>query len=265
MRNRLICSIFQFLLLFVLGFYVVAAQSPEYRHMTPADATPATIADAADAMALMASLPPGPGGRLNVRVNVDENGKVIAAEVVHGPGNVCPSVNTPEVRLIREAGAKAAGVVRFTPAKMGDVSVESVGWIYFDTKSTPSDVFTVKGERNYMAANPPGKTEPISDPNDNGKDVSGKSLSGGVLTGKAMELPKPSYPPAARAVRAEGLVGIQVLIAEDGTVFSAEAVNGHPLLRSSARLAACSAKFHPTLLDGKPVKVAGIINYNFVP
>lgn len=92
-----------------------------------------------------------------------------------------------------------------------------------------------------------------------------KQISGGVLNGKAMSLPKPPYPPAARAVRASGAVNIQVLIDEDGQIFSASAVSGHPLLRAAARNAACGAVFSPTLLMGNPVKVSGVITYNFVP
>ena len=91
------------------------------------------------------------------------------------------------------------------------------------------------------------------------------SISGGVLNGKAMSLPRPRYPAAARAVRAFGAVQIQVLIDEDGGVFAATANNGHPLLRSASVTAACSAKFTPTYLAGQPVKVSGIITYNFVP
>lgn len=94
--------------------------------------------------------------------------------------------------------------------------------------------------------------------------ASGKSLSGGVLNGKASKLPKPAYPPAARAVRASGAVTIQVLITEEGRVFAAGAVSGHPLLRSAARIAACGAEFQPTILSGNPVKVSGVITYNFV-
>ena len=88
---------------------------------------------------------------------------------------------------------------------------------------------------------------------------------GGILNGKAINLPKPTYPPAARAVRAAGAVQMQVLIDEEGNVFSAEPVEGHPLLRYSARQAACGAKFTPVMLSGNPVKVQGIITYNFVP
>jgi protein TonB len=92
-----------------------------------------------------------------------------------------------------------------------------------------------------------------------------KTVSGGVLNGKATNLPKPAYPPAAKAVRASGAVSVQVLISESGSVISATAVSGHPLLRAAAVSAARGASFSPTLLSGQPVKVSGVITYNFVP
>jgi TonB family protein len=91
-----------------------------------------------------------------------------------------------------------------------------------------------------------------------------KTLSGGILNGKAISLPKPSYPPAARAVGASGAVSVQVLINENGDVISATAISGHPLLRAASVEAARGAKFSPTQLQGSPVKVAGVITYNFV-
>jgi len=90
-----------------------------------------------------------------------------------------------------------------------------------------------------------------------------KSISGGVLNGKATSLPKPTYPAAAKAVRASGAVNVQVQVDEKGNVTSASAVSGHPLLRSAAEQAAKQAKFSPTLLSGKPVKVSGVLVYNF--
>jgi protein TonB len=89
-------------------------------------------------------------------------------------------------------------------------------------------------------------------------------ISGGVLNGKALNLPKPAYPPIARAAHASGTVVVQVLIDENGNVVSAHAVSGHPLLQAAAVGAARSAKFSPTKLSGQPVKVTGVIQYNFV-
>ena len=89
-------------------------------------------------------------------------------------------------------------------------------------------------------------------------------ISGGVLNGKAISLPKPAYPPIARAAHAAGTVTVQVLIDENGNVVSAKAVSGHPLLQAVAVAAARQARFSPTKLSGQPVKVTGVIQYNFV-
>jgi TonB family protein len=92
-----------------------------------------------------------------------------------------------------------------------------------------------------------------------------KTISGGILNGKAINLVQPAYPMAAKAVRASGAVHVLVTIDEEGNVISASPVSGHPLLRSSSVQAARASKFSPTLLSGKSVKVTGVIVYNFVP
>lgn len=90
-----------------------------------------------------------------------------------------------------------------------------------------------------------------------------RPISGGVVNGKAISLPSPAYPPAAKAVNVKGAVSVQVLIDENGNVKSANAVSGHPLLRNSAERAARNARFKPTVLNGQPVRVSGVIMYNF--
>jgi periplasmic protein TonB len=89
-------------------------------------------------------------------------------------------------------------------------------------------------------------------------------ISGGVLNGKAISLPKPAYPAIARQAHASGTVVVQVVIDENGGVISARAVSGHPLLQAVAVAAARGARFSPTKLSGQPVKVTGVITYNFV-
>ena len=89
-------------------------------------------------------------------------------------------------------------------------------------------------------------------------------ISGGVLNGKAISLPRPAYPPIARQAHASGTVVVQVTIDENGSVISAHAVSGHPLLQAVAVAAARGARFLPTKLSGQPVKVTGVITYNFV-
>jgi tetratricopeptide (TPR) repeat protein len=86
-----------------------------------------------------------------------------------------------------------------------------------------------------------------------------------VINGKALSLPKPAYPREAREKRAKGTVQIQVLIDETGSVLHACAISGAKELQRVSEISAYGAKFEPTFLDGKPVKVNGVIVYNFVP
>jgi TonB family protein len=86
----------------------------------------------------------------------------------------------------------------------------------------------------------------------------------GVINGRASYLPKPVYSAAAIALHADGKVDVQVAIDETGKVISANAVSGHVLLRRAAEQAARNAKFTPTLLSNVPVKVTGVIVYNFM-
>ncbi len=90
-----------------------------------------------------------------------------------------------------------------------------------------------------------------------------KSISGGVLNGKAISLPKPDYPIEAQNVGAAGAVAVQVTVDETGNVIEARAVSGHPLLQQASVTAAQLAKFSPTSLMGEPVRVTGVIIFNF--
>jgi TonB family protein len=105
-----------------------------------------------------------------------------------------------------------------------------------------------KPEDPQRAAIEPGKRAPIS---------------GGVLNGKAISLPRPDYPAEAKAAGAEGVVVIQVTIDEQGNVTEAHAVSGPRMLQEVSINAALQAKFSPTMVQGEPVKVTGVIVYNF--
>ncbi len=95
-------------------------------------------------------------------------------------------------------------------------------------------------------------------------EESGKrAIQGGVLNGKAASLPLPEYPEIAKRAHASGSVTVEITIDETGNVISAHAVSGHPLLQAAAVSAARQASFAPTRLNGEPVKVAGLIVYNF--
>ncbi len=89
-------------------------------------------------------------------------------------------------------------------------------------------------------------------------------IIGGVLNGKAISLVVPKYPKEARKAHESGRVVVQVLIDEQGMVASAHAIEGPASFRGSAVDAALQSRFTPTRLMGQPVKVNGVIIYNFV-
>jgi TonB family protein len=95
-------------------------------------------------------------------------------------------------------------------------------------------------------------------------DAHGAYISGGVLNGKAISLPKPLYPPIAKTAHVSGTVTVEILVDERGCVISARAVSGHPLLQWAAVQAARQACFSPTTLGGQFVKLKGVIIYNFM-
>lgn len=84
------------------------------------------------------------------------------------------------------------------------------------------------------------------------------------LNNKPISLPKPAYPKAARAVHASGVVGVQILINEDGDVIEAKAVSGHPLLWAASVKAALQAKLKPFIIGKNQVKGYGFIRYKFI-
>lgn len=89
-------------------------------------------------------------------------------------------------------------------------------------------------------------------------------VSGGVLNGKAIVKPQPSYPPSAKALYQQGVVTVLIVVGEDGNVISAEAVSGPSALKAEGEKAARRARFEPATVCGRPIKVSGVITYNFV-
>jgi protein TonB len=65
----------------------------------------------------------------------------------------------------------------------------------------------------------------------------------------------PAYPPIAQAARVSGVVILEALIAEDGSVRDLKVLKSVPLLDAAAADAVRQWRFTPTLLNGVPVQV----------
>lgn len=88
-------------------------------------------------------------------------------------------------------------------------------------------------------------------------------ITGGMLNDKALELPQPVYPEAAKQAHISGTVKVNVTIDEQGKVIAAEASEGPKELRAAAVEAARKARFEPVRLHGAGIKVSGVLVYKF--
>ncbi|MBI1765883.1 MAG: TonB family protein [Acidobacteria bacterium] len=118
---------------------------------------------------------------------------------------------------------------------------------------------------NVAPPPPPPAPKPTPDPVPEAKPTPRQvmKISDGVTKGLAIHRVTPAYPAIARAAHAFGAVQIQVLISEEGRVLDADVINGPPLLRQAALDAARQWVFRPTLLSNVPVKVQGVLTFNF--
>src|SRR5207253_6712631 len=87
--------------------------------------------------------------------------------------------------------------------------------------------------------------------------------SEGVIRGNAISRPVPAYPMLARTAHVEGDVQMEITIDENGDVATARVISGHPLLQQASLNAAREWKFNKTALDGRPVKVQGVLTFRF--
>jgi outer membrane biosynthesis protein TonB len=192
-----------------------------------------------------AAVDAGIGGAVSVAVKVGSDGRPVDVAVIAGPMWPCGASPTQQLKEVYSTLEATIMKLEFSPAmRNGKPASASVAL-------------------RFYLKNP--KIEPRQEIDPATGKRKATHVSGGVLNGKARHLPKPEYPFAARANRDSGVVTIQILIDESGNVVRAGAVSGPQTLQGPARESACLATFVPTKLQGNPIKVSGVLTYNFVP
>jgi protein TonB len=88
-------------------------------------------------------------------------------------------------------------------------------------------------------------------------------VDAGSLLPFATSRSNPVYPPAAKTIRATGVVRVEIMINENGEVADVQRASGHAMLQSAAKDAVRKWKFKPFMRDGQPVKATGFVNFNF--
>jgi TonB family protein len=187
----------------------------------------------------------GIDGKLGVLAWVKKDGTVDRAQVYSGPSWPCGSEPKSALSAVRSVAEDAVKKARFSPG-FTNGKPEAI-----EVLLTVLVGKTYEDEKRF-AAQITSTTQP-------------SIIQGGFINGKAISLPKPEYPPNLIGPRPRGTVQVEIVVGENGDIISAGVLNGDPLLQASARKAACKAKFSPTTLSGHPVKVMGIVTYNFVP
>lgn len=86
---------------------------------------------------------------------------------------------------------------------------------------------------------------------------------GGLLINKRIKAASPHYPRDFMSSRISGLMIVRVRVDEQGNVISAKRVCGYPGFATAAEEATLKARYSPTLVSGKPVRVTGLAIYEF--
>jgi len=212
------------------------------------------------------------GGGGSVTYNLDGKETIVEPENPAG----MPTVQVTLVGSVEKDGKLKLSATRKVNTPNGDFTFTTKEtWELLDSGKTlkvmretenrrgaqTSELYFTRNDSASVSGASVNETKPADSSNSASRTP--RLVSGGVLNGKALSLAKPSYPAEAREAKAGGGVNVQVTIDEQGNVVSAKAVSGHASLRAVSEEAARASKFTPTLLEGVPVKVRGVIVYNF--
>jgi len=87
-------------------------------------------------------------------------------------------------------------------------------------------------------------------------------ISTGSLSGRETKRVTPSYPPQAKTHNVTGTVRVFAIIDENGKIWITNS-EGPTLLRKAAEEAARNWTFPPSLVNNRPVRLAGYIDFDF--
>ena len=87
-------------------------------------------------------------------------------------------------------------------------------------------------------------------------------ISSGSLNGREIKRVTPTYPSVARTAGVSGTVRVFAIVDENGKVWVTNS-EGPSLLKKAAEDAARNWSFPPTLVSGKPARIAGYLDFDF--
>jgi periplasmic protein TonB len=211
------------------------------------------LADTSDSIVHIANLPPAPRGPRPPKVNVthpdsagtprlDLNNLLKYADIVNHPQNGPPRLPLP---VATDFGANDGVVGGVRDGVPGAIDIPGPNPKGGEPPPRPDPPPVKPATTTIVTENRPVR------------------LPSTVLQGKAIERRVPVYPELVRRIRLQGDVAVEVIISPEGRVESARAISGHPMLIATALEAARGWRFGPTILNGVPVRVTGVITFVF--
>jgi protein TonB len=88
-------------------------------------------------------------------------------------------------------------------------------------------------------------------------------VSGKLQEAKLINRVDPVYPKLAIQARVSGVVNLEAVIDEEGTITDLKILNGHPLLTDAALSAVKQWKYMPTMIGGEPVRILATVTVIF--
>jgi TonB family protein len=166
-------------------------------------------------------------------------------DLLSAPGELAkmPSVDLPELNMPSVMSAAN----NMYPPVVASMNGETIGW-FREIENPPPE---------------PPPNRPQSPPPSLNQSQPIQQVVDKVLEGNAVTRVEPTYPPTARVMKAFGMVSVQITISETGKVIDAKAISGHQALRPAAVDAAYKWVFKPTTVNGEPIKVQGVLTFNF--
>lgn len=183
----------------------------------------------------------GVSGTVTVRVQVNQNGRVILARSSAGDWR------------LRAAAVEAAQKATFSPDKL---AAGDRAWSGTITYNFIAPTETPALAESTVPANSNESPSPAAEVN------SDNPVVGGPLAGAENNVPRPAYPENARRRGVSGAVTVVVRVNRAGRVISWRTLEGDSQLRAAALKAAKQATFSPSKLPGTG-EVVGTITYNF--
>ena len=198
------------------------------------------------------------------------DGTAVAGPVQQAPvalNNASGSTTTPQTSVPTNPSNPA-------PAVLNPVSTDTAKPKVSDTRIAANTKPQIELPKTQVPTSDPQRTSPVenkpaveapvqSAPAKPETVVATGPMEVGSLIAYATKQQAPIYPPAARSMRAAGIVKVEVTVSELGEVAEVKTTSGPMMLQTAAKDAIRKWKFKPFVRDGQPVKANGFVNFNF--